>query len=86
LKFFGFASDDDLERLEGRYGLCLSPPSQISLYPEYSADNKVAVCANVVYTESEGNDAGLKAYYDITVGVLNQTEKVWNFCCHLSTE
>jgi hypothetical protein len=73
LKFFDLASDNDLERLEGRYALCLSPPSQIALAPEYSPEDKVAVCANVVYTDSEANDAALKAYYGITVGAKLRT-------------
>jgi hypothetical protein len=73
LKFFDLASDDDIERVEGRYALCLSPPSLLSLWPEYSADRKVAVCGNVVYTDSEANDAALKAYYDLTVGAKLRT-------------
>jgi hypothetical protein len=45
----------------------------ISLWPEHSAEQKIAVCANVVYADSEANDAALKAYYEITVGAKLRT-------------
>jgi hypothetical protein len=70
IKFSHLASEVDPERFLARYALCLQAPSQIALWPVYSADAKVAVYGNVVYTDSDANEAAVKALCEIPIGAV----------------
>jgi hypothetical protein len=68
LKFCDFAGEDAHWRSNGRYSLCLTPPSMYPLVPHYDKDAGFAVCGNAIFADEEGNDGAVKAYHASFVG------------------